>query len=180
VHEEVEFGCSEIPGIKFHYTTAEDYERELTILSKRFEQTRTIPGTHQLHSFHPISREELKVRDFSSCTEMRVEQISLTRATSTDYSINIAAIMGYVTARYDGSWWLACIMKTMPDSGEVEVSFLHPHGPARSFKYPPDGDVLVMSSQDILTVVHPLTPTGRTYTLTLTEMTEASAALDKN
>jgi hypothetical protein len=175
-----EFGCSQIPGIKFHYTTAEDYERELTILGKRFEQTRTIPGTHRLHSFVPISREELEVRDFSSCTKMRVERISLTRATSTDCSMNIAAIMGYVTARYDGSWWLACIMKTMPDSGEVEVSFLHPHGPARSFKFPPDGDVLVMSSQDILTVVHPLTPTGRTYTLTLTEMTEASAAMDKN
>jgi len=175
-----EFGCSQIPAIKFHYATAEDYERESTILSKRFEHTRTIPGTHRLHSFRPTSREELEVRDFSSCTEMRVERISLTRAVSAHCGMNISAITGYVTARYDGSWWLACIINTMPDSDEVEVAFLHPNGPASSFKYPPCGDVLVMSSHDILTIVNPSTATGRTYTLTLIEMSEASAALDKN
>ena len=49
----------------------------------------------------------------------------------------------------------------MPDSGEVEVTFQHPHGPAKSFKYPPGDDVLVMSYQDILTVVNPSTATGR-------------------
>ena len=101
-------------------------------------------------------------------------------AASAICGMNIAAIIGYVTAQYDSTWWLACTLKTMPDSDEVEVSFLHPHGPARSFKYPPGGDVLVMSSQDILTLVYPSTSTGRTYTLTLTEMAEASAALDKN
>ena len=30
-----EFGCSHIPGIKFHYTTAEDYERKSTPYSAR-------------------------------------------------------------------------------------------------------------------------------------------------
>ena len=175
-----EFGCSHIPAIKFHYSTTEDYERKSTILSKRFEHTRTIPGTHRLHSFRPISTEELDVREFSSCTEMRVERISLTRAVSAHCGMNIAAITGYVTAQYDGSWWLACTIRTMPDSGEVKVSFLHPHGPARSFKYPPGGDVMVMSSNDILTVVNPSTASGRTYTVAVTEMSEASAALDKN
>jgi hypothetical protein len=67
----------------------------------------------------------------------------------------------------------------MPDSGEVEVTFLHPHGPAKSFKYPPGEDVLVMSYQDILTVVNPSTATGRGYTLSKEEMAEASATLAK-
>ena len=46
---------------------------------------------------------------------------SLTGPGVTDRVVNFATIKGYFTARYDGSWWLACTTKTMPDSGEVEV-----------------------------------------------------------
>ena len=80
--------------------------------------------------------------------------------------MKLSAIQGYVTARYDGSWWLGCVTKSMPDSEEVEVSFLHPKGPVKSFNYPPDGDIPVMSDQDILTIINPSTATGRVYTLT--------------
>ena len=107
-----------------------------------------VPGTHRLHCFCSISTEELEVRDFSSSEEMRVERVLLARAGTTDEVVNSAAIKGYVTARYDGSWWLACTTKTMPDSGEVEVSFLHPHGLARSLKYLLGGEVLSMSYQE--------------------------------
>ena len=65
----------------------------------------------------------------------------------------------------------------MPDSDEVEVSFLHPHEPAKSFKYLPDGDILVISYHDILTVVNPSAVTGRAYTLTQAEITAAYAEL---
>jgi len=172
-----EFGCSEIPTIKFYYATIAEYDHESNLLSLRFESTRTIPGTHKLHSFRPISREEVEVRQFSSCEEKRIERVALTRVSPT--TVNIASIAGYVTAQYDGAWWLACVMKTMPDSGEVEVSFLHPHGPTRSFQYPPGGDVLVISHQDILTSVNPATATGRTYTLSPAEMEAATVAIDQ-
>ena len=91
--------------------------------------------------------------------------------------MKLSAIQGYVTAHYDGSWWLGCVTKSMPESEEVEVSFLHPKGPTMSFKYPPDDDILVMSHQDILTIVNPSTATGRVYTLTREEMDLASASL---
>lgn len=174
-----EFGCSQIPTINFYYATVEQYERESVLLSKRFELTRTIPGTHRLHSFRPISEEELEIRTFSLCDVMHIERVSLTCSVAADEVMNFAAIKGFVTAQYDGSWWLACIMKAMPDSGEVEVSFLHPRGPARCYLYPPRGDYLVMSYQDILTVVSPSTTTGRSYTLSQTEMAAASAKLEK-
>ena len=172
-----DFACSEIPSVNFHYTTVEEHENESALLSKRFELTRTIAGTHRLHSFRPISRKELAVQDFSSGDNERIECVS--SVTGSDNVLKFAAIKGYVTAHYDGSWWLACVTKSMPDSGEVEVTFLHPHGPAKSFKYPPGEDVLVMSYQDILTVVNPSTATGRGYTLSKEEMPEASATLAK-
>ena len=35
--------------------------------------------------------------------------------------INFASITGYVTAVYDGFWWVACVVKTFPESEEIEV-----------------------------------------------------------
>ena len=41
-------------------------------------------------------------------------------------------------------------------SNEVEVSFLYPHGPNKSFSYPDQSDILVISAEGILTKVHPV------------------------
>ena len=90
--------------------------------------------------------------------------------------MNIARINGYVTAMYDGSWWLAYILNTLCDSAEVELNFLHPHGPSRSFSYPSRPDQLVISHQDILTVVDPKAVTGRMYTLSSDETAAAMRA----
>jgi len=130
------------------------------LLNERFESSRTIAGTHRLHSFRPISSKELEVREYSSSNDKRIECVSSVKK-DCGKIMKLSAIHGYVTARYDGSWWLGCITKQIPDSEEVEVSFLHPKGPTKSFKYPPDDDILVMSHHDILTIVNPSTATGR-------------------
>jgi len=175
-----EFGCSEIPTVNFHYVTVEEHEHESELLKVRFESTRTIAGTHRLHSFRPISLDELEVRDFSLSADKRIERVSCESLVMPESVVTFSSIKGYVTAKYNGSWWLACVTKTMQDTEEVELSFLHPHGPAKSFKYPSDGDVLVMTYHDVLTVVNPSTTTGRAYTLTQAEMEAASAKLAKN
>ena len=64
----------------------------------------------------------------------------------------------------------------MGETEEVEVNFLHPHGPSRSFSYPSPTDLLCISCQDILTTVNPTTVTGRTYTLSPREMEDATRA----
>ena len=91
---------------------------------------------------------------------------------------NMVYIKGYITAKYDGHWWLGCVLKTIPESDEVENSFLHPHGPSRSFKYPTPADILLMSCEDILTAVNPTTVTGRSYTLSEVETLAAAERLD--
>jgi hypothetical protein len=172
-----EFGQTEIPSVNFYFATVDEHELESNLLSKRFEVARTIAGTHKLHSFRPISLQELEVRDFSASEEKRVERVSVTKAASKDSFIKFSAIRGYVTVQYDGYWWLACVTNAMHDTEEVEVTFLHPHGPSKSYKYPTKTDNLGISIHDILTMVNPSTATGRMYTLSQTEMTTASAAL---
>ena len=96
-----------------------------------------------------------------------------------DNVVNVTANTGYITAVYDHAWWLAYVTKTMPDSGEVEVSFLVPRGPSRSFHYPTRADILVISSEDVLTVVNPITATGRSYVLSQAEIAAAGTALTR-
>ena len=73
---------------------------------------------------------------------------------------NMCDVKGYVTAIYDGAWWVACVTGTNPEMQEVTLSFLHPRGPSRSFLYP---DILTVH---IMSFVEPTTYPGRTYTLT--------------
>ena len=68
-------------------------------------------------------------------------------------------------------------METLPASQEVALSFLHPHGPSPSFKFPYHLDTLFMHCQDVLTVVEPVTETGRVYKISPKEMESATKTL---
>ena len=70
-------------------------------------------------------------------------------------------------------------MQTIPDSNEVEVSFLHLHGPSKSFIYPDQSDVLVISSEDILNKVIPTTATGRVYATSSVTITAATKTFEE-
>jgi hypothetical protein len=108
-----EFGLSEIKAVNFYYATLNEHEQEAELLKQRFATARTIPGTHRLHSFRPISQEKVQVKEFSASPEIREERVSVLE----NATIECAAIKGYVTAEYDGHWWLACVLKTLPESG---------------------------------------------------------------
>ena len=69
-------------------------------------------------------------------------------------------IKGLVTCLYDEEWWVACVLQVSEDSEQVHVSFLHPHGPSRS--YPARSNILTIPVGDILTRVDPRTAKGCT------------------
>ena len=57
------------------------------------------------------------------------------------------------------------------------VSFLHPHGPSRSFKYPSTPDnILTLQTSNILTKVSPKS-TSHVYTVTQKEKKAATVKL---
>ena len=56
-------------------------------------------------------------------------------------------------------------------------TFLHPHGPSNSFKYPEPQNIHNILIDDILTLVDPRTRSGRVYSLTKKEMTFATEQL---
>eukprot|EP00731_Ephydatia_muelleri_P008474 Em0004g812a len=142
-------------GITFKFITTEEWGNEETLLQERSSKAKTIAGTQRLHCFVPVDTSTLQVLEYSA---------------SCDQSC-------YVTAIYDGAWWVACVTGTNPEMQEVTLSFLHPRGPSRSFLYPHKADILTVHISVILTFVEPTTYPGQTYTLTDNEMDRATQAL---
>ncbi|CAF2145756.1 unnamed protein product, partial [Rotaria magnacalcarata] len=70
------FAKENIHGISFEYLTANDWQIESTTLKERLSNARTIPGTHKLHCFKPLSTNELQVQYYSASSEYRIEKIT--------------------------------------------------------------------------------------------------------
>ncbi|GBL89309.1 hypothetical protein AVEN_11118-1 [Araneus ventricosus] len=88
-------------------------------------------------------------------------------------------IQGFVTCMYDSTWWLGCVLNVNTSSDEIQISFLHPHGPSTSFVYPSYSDILRVSRHSVLTKVDPSTATGRAYKITEAESNLANQTLSK-
>ena len=162
-----------IPAVHFDYCANEDYLKEQHNLEERFQASRTIPGTRKLHSFLPISDNTVHVRPFSASTTFKEEKV-----TSQEAEISLESISGFVTCVREGYWWLACVLQVVADESQVRVTFLHPHGPSSSFKYPGVEDVKSIPTADVLTIADPRTRTSRSYTLLKKESKLASERLN--
>ena len=146
--------------------------REQSSLEHRFQISRTIPGTRKLHSFVPISDSTVEVKFYSSSDVSRKERVTLTKN-----EIPPESIAGFVTCLHEENWWLACVLEVCSDTKEVKLTFLHPHGPSNSFKYPEPQNFHIIPMDNILTLVDPRTRSGRVYSLRKKEMTFATEQL---
>ena len=59
------------------------------------------------------------------------------------------------------------MLEVCSDTKEVNLTFLHPHSPSNSFKYPEPHNIHTIPMDDILTLVDPRTRSGRVYSLTI-------------
>lgn len=153
-----------IVNIDFIYSSQEEYEHEKALLKERLEEAKTLKGTRQFHFYQPKNETRVLVKTFSFSSDTQEEIVSENDA---DSDLDINEIFGFVTSIYDKKWWLGCVLSKEND--EVEISFLEPHGPSPSYKYPRSPDILVLNKKYVLTKVDPTTQTGRVYHLTQVE-----------
>ena len=70
----------------------------------------------------------------------------------------------YIACLYDGRWWIGSVCSISEEHDDVQVNFMHPHGPAPAFKWPQREDVSWVDKQHILCKIQaPITTTGRSY-----------------
>lgn len=173
-HQLYEFAVSEIKGMHFGFATSAEHDQEAKLLQERLKKSRTVPGTHKIHSVVPVATNIIEVRPFSCSTSSRREKVA---STLFPHSFSGCAPGGYVTVAYEGSCWLGCVLSVDEAERAVTVTFLHPCIPNRSYVYPEQEDIMVVDPSDVLTRANPTTVTGRTYTLTKKEMEDAIHAL---
>jgi len=78
----------------------------------------------------------------------------------------------YVACLYDGLWWIGSIRSVSDEHNDLEVIFMHPHGPASAFKWPQREDVYWVANEHILCKLQvPVTKTGRSYDLSIEDQT---------
>lgn len=161
-----------IKSIDFIYSTQEEYEQENTFLKTRFEEAKTVKGTQQFHSYRPKNETRVLVKTYSFSDDVKEEVVS---ENDVDGDLELSDVVGFVTCEYNNEWWLGCVLGIADE--EVKISFLEPHGPSPSFKYPRSPDILIVNKTEVLTKVDPTTQTGRVYHLTEFESIKASKKL---
>ena len=137
-----------ISGIKFIWVSKENILEHGKVLNQRFLNAAKVPGTRDNHSFVPganglmISRvsgpETHFVCSSESCSETPIETtVSFTPGS-------------YVACLYDGLWWIGSVRSKSEEHGDYEVTFMHPHGPSQTFKWPRKEDVCWVPAEHIL------------------------------
>ena len=124
---------------------------------------KTTPGTRKLLF---ISKDRVRTRVFSSSSVSKEKRVA-----SCERELPVEQILGFVTCSYNGHWWVAYVLQLYADTSEVRLTFLHPHAPSHSFRYPRVQDNLTIPISDVLTTVDSRTATGCVYTSTQKERT---------
>ena len=166
---------SSLNGINAEFLTCVDWQTEEDLLRERFSIAKTVAGTQQLHGFKPLSKSILRAWEFSASSSAR--EASVVKDTVREAEVELRAIAGYIAVEYDGKWLIAYVNEIFPQSNEVSVNFLHPHGPSPSYFYPRRLDSLVVDVDDILVQLSPTTVTGRIYHLSEDDTEQATIAL---
>ena len=104
---------------------------------------------------------EVSVKEYTDSPSSYVKKVAHFDSNSLESTL----IKNYVVVEYMSDWWVGFVMEKEDCSKMAKVNFLHPRGPARSFVYPSQSDILDVPYSDILCEADVSTVTGRTYTM---------------
>ena len=87
-----------IPTIHFDSCSSDDYEAEKIDIEQWFLRARTIPGTCKLHSFIPVSKGKLQVKQFSAASSCKEESHCFWRWDTSRINCRIRYMLNW-------QWW---------------------------------------------------------------------------
>ncbi len=134
-----------------------------------------MPGTRSSHHFVPLSTSKVGHK-LSSEDESYVDTHDFDLPTILDMS-DISP-MKYITCIYNSFWWVGIVNKIDVEQGDVNVNFLHPHGPRKTFNWPQREDSCFVPMKNVLCIVSPTTSTGRTYKINEEDYQKTVTAFD--
>eukprot|EP00112_Aurelia_sp_Birch-Aquarium-sp1_P009177 Seg2032.1 transcript_id=Seg2032.1/GoldUCD/mRNA.D3Y31 product="hypothetical protein" protein_id=Seg2032.1/GoldUCD/D3Y31 len=175
----------EIHGIKFMYLTVAEMAHVKQKLAERFLVAKPIPGTRGFHQFTPLS----------VCSIAAIVLNVLNSSEEADYTLkfNFGNIPNkeklelrpaqFLICVYDEQYWLSMVSEVDQENEDILVKFMHPHFPARSFRWPNRDDVCWVPNLHIVCSTEApslSTVTARQYTFETNELEKIRNCIDNH
>ena len=106
-------------------------------MEKRFEDGKMAPGTRSSHHFIPQSALQIGHK-LCSENDSFVDIHDLKIQTRVD--IGDIAASSYISYMYNSLWLVGLVNKVYEEQDDLDVQFMHPHGPRKTFNWPQGGD----------------------------------------
>jgi hypothetical protein len=162
------FGNENLSGIKFLFVSKDDVEAARAIQEERFKNGQTVAGTRENHQFVPVDLNRIRVHRVSNDASSFLAHVNQSTEIDCAYMPVVRLQPGlYVACIYDNNWWVGNVCETSVEEHDALVSFMHPHGIARSFHWPVRKDACWIPEQQIIASLPVPTTTamGRQYSL---------------
>jgi hypothetical protein len=114
-----------LPSIHVQYICNSEVEQTRHHVKFRFDNTRTVVGTHQYHAFLPVCSTALIAKKYSKAQDGSV--VAVAKGRSQSNPIQFEAVRGYVTIVYEDHWWPGCLLDKHEMNEELKITFFHPH-----------------------------------------------------
>ena len=130
-------------------------------LQPRYQAAKTIPGTRDNHCFVP------HLDGLHVCRVSPGDDSGYRVVAEAEPMRFIAQVGQYVASLYDGKWWVGYVLDRCEEQEDAQVRFMHPNGPAVSFKWPTTNDICWVPNAHILMAIPSPSTTrrGRHYSL---------------
>jgi hypothetical protein len=161
-----------ILNVHFFVVDKSEMESTETMLKERFARSQTVPGTRSHHCFIPTPNKKLcayRVSGDESHFEVNIvqagEEEEGEEAAGVPIEIADCQPGKYVACLYDGKWWVGSILEVDEKLKDLNVSFMAPHGPAKSYGWPRRKDVCWIPITNVLRLLQTPLTNGRQYVL---------------
>ena len=157
-----QFFKENIQNIIVKFTFKADVDNTRVILNERFEGITRIPGTRSFHEFSPVDQYSIEMKRTSEGKEPSYVHNFKIQAKQN----SVVQVLDYISCLYDNKWWVGVIANVDKEEVDVQVKFMHPSGPSRSFQWPHIDGICWVPNDHILCKIDILiTSSGRFYSI---------------
>ena len=120
-------------------------------VEKSFKDGNAVPGIRSSHHFIPQSASQIR-HELCSEDDLLVDIHDFKIPTRVD--IGDIAPSSYISCEYNSLWYVGLVNRVDEEQDDVDVQFMHPHGPRKTFNWPQGGDSCYVSIKNIVLYRH--------------------------
>ena len=172
-----EYCNEEVKGVHVIFISSEEMVPIRSMLDTRFSTATTLPGTRSFHQYTPLSESVMAAKRVSE-DELYALEFNLVLGKTNLVKLADPNMSDFIVCSYDEKLWVGLVDVVDKEHDDVQVKFMHPSYPARSFSWPRKDDVCFVPIVNVACIIGaPVTVTGRQYKLSDEDIATIEQAL---